>query len=129
MSDAGHMTSRIEETHKADWHNYAGAGSLLSCILPILSEFEGVGADLLMGVGGASAASAFVVLMKIGRVTAVVNDLTEEQDEIHAEMDEKELDRKRLKRIRQKDSQYQLDPIGWDESERGYELCELLDNT
>ena len=90
MSDAGHMTSRIEETHKADWHNYAGAGSLLSCILPVLSEFEGVGADLLMGVGGASAASAFVVLMKIGRVTAVVNDLTVEQDEIHAEMDEEE---------------------------------------
>ena len=82
-----------------------------------------------MGVGGASAASAFVVLMKIGRVTAVVNDLTEEQDEIHAEMDEEDRNKKRAKRIRQKDSQYQLDPIGWDESERGYELCELLDNT
>ena len=123
------MEKRVEETHKADWHNYAGIGSLLSCILPILSEFEGVGEELLMGVGGASAASAFVILMKIGRVTAVVSDLTAEQDEIHAEMTEEERNRIRVKRIRQKDSQYQLDPIGWDESERGYKLCEHLNNT
>ena len=123
------MEKRVEEPHKADWHNYAGIGSLLSCILPILSEFEGVGEELLMGVGGASAASAFVILMKIGRVTAVVSDLTAEQDEIHAEMTEEERNRIRVKRIRQKDSQYQLDPIGCDESERGYQLCEHLNNT
>ena len=123
------MEKRVEETHKADWHNHAGIGSLLSCILPILSEFEGVGEELLMGVGGASAASAFVILMKIGRVTAVVSDLTAEQDEIHAEMTEEERNRIREKRIRKKDSNYQLDPIGWDESERGHQLCEHSNST
>ena len=62
-----HMEKRIEETHKADWHKYAGAGSLLSLILPVLSEFEHVGEEFAMGIGGAGAASVFVILMKIGK--------------------------------------------------------------
>ena len=45
-----HMQRRVDETHKADWHGTAAAGSLVSLILPILSEFEGVGEDFMMGV-------------------------------------------------------------------------------
>ena len=60
-----HMEKRVEETHKAEWHNYAGAGSLISLILPVLSEFEGIGEDLAMGVGGAGAASVFVILIPL----------------------------------------------------------------
>ena len=50
---AEYMENRVDETHKADWHNYAGLGSLISIILPVLSEFEGVGEEFIMGVGGA----------------------------------------------------------------------------
>ena len=112
-----YMEKRIAETHKANWHNYAGAGSLLSLILPVLSEFEGIGEDLMMGIGGAGAASAFAILMKISRVTAAVSDLQEEQDEIHAEEDEKFQLKYRKDRVRRKNSKYLDDPIGWNDTE------------
>ena len=112
-----HMEKRVEETHKAEWHNYAGVGSLVSIILPVLSEFEGVGEDLAMGVGGAGAASVFVILMKVGRVTAVVNDLTAEQDVLHNEETKQERKRIKQERRRRKHSNYSNDPIGWCDSE------------
>ena len=52
-----HMEKRVDETHKADWHNVAGISSLISLLLPVLSEFEGVGEEFVMGIGGAGAAS------------------------------------------------------------------------
>ena len=116
MSD-GYMDKRVDETHKADWHGFAGIGSLISLVLPVLSEFEGIGEEFIMGVGGASAASVFVIMMKIGRVTAVVGDLHQEQDVRNQESVKQ--DRKRLKteRKRRKDSDYLHDPIGWQEDE------------
>ena len=80
-----HMEKRVEETHKAEWHNYAGVGSLVSIILPVLSEFEGVGESLFYAVGGTSAVSVFAMLMKIGRVSALASDIAVEHKEILVE--------------------------------------------
>ena len=129
MSDAGHMTKRIEETHAGAWHKLAGVSGSISLILPVLIEFEGVGEEIMMGIGGTSLVAVFGVLMKIGKVTSAVQGIAEEQDEIHAEMVVEERNRIREKRIRKKDSNYQLDPIGWDESERGHQLCEHSNST
>ena len=112
-----HMEQRVDETHKADWHGYAGIGSMISLILPVLSEFEGIGEEFVMGVGGAGAASVFVILMKIGRVTSVVGDLRVEQDEIHEKESEEERKKANSERIRRKNSDYQHDPIGWHDRE------------
>ena len=112
-----HMNKRVDETHKADWHGYAGIGSLISLVLPVLSEFEGVGEEFVMGVGGASAASVFVIMMKIGRVTSVVSDLQGEQTELHKEVEEKQKEINKQERITQKKSKYRHDPIGWCDSE------------
>ena len=112
-----HMNKRVDETHKADWHGYAGIGSLISLILPVLSEFEGVGEEFVMGVGGAGAASVFVILMKIGRVTSVVSDLQGEQTELHKKSTEKEKENLKQERKSQKKSMYRHDPIGWCDSE------------
>ena len=114
-----HMNKRVDETHKADWHGYAGIGSLISLILPVLSEFEGVGEEFVMGVGGAGAASVFVILMKIGRVTAVVGDLQGEQKELQKEHTKQEIKKMKKERKRKKKSKYQNDPIGWKEYEMG----------
>tara|TARA_R100001129_G_scaffold123135_1_gene85803 strand:- start:182 stop:523 length:342 start_codon:yes stop_codon:yes gene_type:complete len=113
MSDE-YMENRVDETHKAEWHNYAGLGSLISIILPVLSEFEGVGEEFIMGVGGASAASVFVIMMKIGRVTACVGDLHQEQDVRNQEAEEENKERLRMEKQRRKDSDYLNDPIGWE---------------
>ena len=112
-----HMEKRVEETHKADWHKYAGAGSLLSLILPVLSEFEHVGEEFALGIGGAGAASVFAILMKVGRVTAVVSDLQQEQTELHEEETKQEIEVIRKNRQRKKESDYAHDPIGWCDSE------------
>ena len=112
-----HMNKRVDETHKANWHNVAGAGSLLSLILPVLSEFEHVGEEFAMGIWGAGAASVFVILMKIGRVSAVVGDLKQEQNELHDEETEEERKRLKQERRRIKHSNYRHDPIGWCDSE------------
>ena len=48
MSDAGHMTKRIEETHAGAWHKLAGVSGSISLILPVLSEFEGGENTLMM---------------------------------------------------------------------------------
>lgn len=112
-----HMEKRVDETHKADWHNVAGISSLISLLLPVLSEFEGVGEEFVMGVGGAGAASVFVIMMKIGRVTALFSDLKQEQTELHEEETEEEIKKVNQERIRRKNSDYQHDPIGWDDRE------------
>ena len=116
MSDE-YMDKRVDETHKADWHGFAGIGSLISLVLPVLSEFVGVGVEFIMGVGGASAASVFVIMMKIGRVTSVVGDLHQEQDDRNIEAAEENRDRIMNEKQRRKDSDYLNDPIGWQEDE------------
>lgn len=116
MSKA-HMTERIDETHKADWHKYAGVSSTISLLLPILSEFEGIGEEVMMGVGGAGAASVFAILLKFGRVTSCVQNIIHEQDEIHDQELEEERERKKKERKQRKKSEYLHDPIGWDDSE------------
>ena len=78
MSDAGHMTKRIEETHAGAWHKLAGISGSISLILPVLSEFEGVGEEIMMGIGGTSLVAVFGVLMKIGKVTSAVQGIAEE---------------------------------------------------
>ena len=55
--------------------------------------------------------------MKIGRVTAVVSDLHGEQDELHKEVDEDNIQKYKDERKRRKDSPYLNDPIAWDDSE------------
>tara|TARA_Y100000034_G_scaffold33084_1_gene40578 strand:- start:2725 stop:3120 length:396 start_codon:yes stop_codon:yes gene_type:complete len=115
----GHMTKRIEEEHAGTWHKIAGLSGSISLVLPILSEFEGIGEEVMMGIGGTGLVAVFGVLLKIGKVTSAVHDIAEEQDEIHVQMDEQERQRKTELRIRKKDSPYQSDPIGWCESERG----------
>ena len=116
MSKA-HMTERIDETHNADWHKYAGVSSTISLLLPILSEFEGVGEEVMMGVGGAGAAGVFALILKFGRLGSVVQDLVIEQDEIHEEETKEERKRIKKERKRRKRSRYMNDPIGWDDSE------------
>jgi len=113
----GQMDQRIKETHDTTWERFASIGGVSSIILPLLNEFEGVGEEVVMGVGGAGMASVFVVLLKIGRVTSVVQGLTEEQDQAHQEMGEAERKRIRRERERKKRSDYSHDPIGWSDSE------------
>ena len=76
-----HLEEKIDRTHKADWHNFAGVSGWIALLLPVMSEFEGVGEEFFMGIGGASAASVFVILMKIGRVTSMAGDLAKEHKE------------------------------------------------
>ena len=104
MSDIrdGHMTKMVEEEHSGTWHKIAGYSSSISLLLPILSEFEGVGEEVMMGIGGTGLVAVFGVLLKIGRVTSAVQDLAGEQDEIHSEMNTEESKRKTAQRIKQK---------------------------
>ena len=38
-----HLEEKIKKHHDSEWHKWAGVGSTVSMILPILSEFEAVG--------------------------------------------------------------------------------------
>jgi len=89
-----HLEEKIDRTHKADWHKFAGIGGWIALLLPVLSEFEGVGEEFFMGIGGASAASVFVILMKIGRVTSMAGDLAKEHKE-HLD-EEREMNSERI---------------------------------
>ena len=77
------MDQRIKETHDTTWERFASIGGISSIVLPLLNEFEGVGEEVMMGLGGAGMASVFAVLVTIGRVTKVVQALTEEEDQAH----------------------------------------------
>jgi hypothetical protein len=111
------LDKRIEETHGGEWIKFSGVSSILSFLLPVLSELEGVGEEVFMVVGGAGAASVFSVLMKVARVGSAVQDIHEEQDELRIKDTEEECKKIKKERIRRKQSQYLNDPIGWDDSE------------
>lgn len=113
----GQMDQRIKETHDTTWERFASIGGISSIVLPLLNEFEGVGEEVMMGLGGAGMASVFAVLVKIGRVTTVVQELTEEQDQAHQEMNKAERKQIKRERKRKKRSDYCHDPIGWCDSE------------
>ena len=122
MDSSERMDKRVAETHKANWHKYAGVSSTLSLLLPVLSEFEGVGEEVLMGVGGAGAAGVFALLLKFGRLSSVVQQLFQEQNDIHKEETNKEIKRNQATRRARKRSHYMHDPIGWCDTEmEGYE--------
>ena len=127
MSTKTHMEKRIERVHKPTWEKYAGIGSVTSLVLPILNEFESVGSEIMMGVGGAGLVSVFIVILKIGNITSAVQGLHEEQDEIDKEEIKKERKKIKQERKRKKHSQYCNDPIGWSEEEQK-EAEDNLDN-
>ena len=113
----GAMSQRVDQVHHQSWEKYASIGSVSTIILPLLSEFEGVGEEVMVGIGGAGLASAFAILMKIGRVTSAVQGLREEQDQVHQEMEEAERKKRKQERERRKHSQFAHDPIGWTDDE------------
>ena len=118
MSNEDQMEKRIKEVHKPTWEKYAGIGSVTSLVLPILNEFESVGSEIMMGVGGAVLVSVFIVILKIGNITSAVQGLHEEQDEHDQEDLKKERKRIKKERKRKKHSKYCNDPIGWSEEEQ-----------
>ena len=73
-----HLEEEINKHHKSDWHKWAGFGSTISIILPVLSEFEAIGQEVLLAIGGTSAVSVFAMLMKFGKLTGLAGDITEE---------------------------------------------------
>ena len=101
-----HLEEKIDRTHKADWHNFAGVSGWIALLLPVMSEFEGVGEEFFMVIGGASAASVFVILMKIGRVTSMAGDLAKEHKEHLDEEREKDSERIVEERERRFNSDY-----------------------
>ena len=101
-----HLEEKIDKTHKSDWHGAAGITGWIALLLPVMSEFEGVGEEFFMGVGGASAASVFVILMKIGRVTALAGDIRDEHKEHLEEEQEKDAERIETERERRINSDY-----------------------
>ena len=101
-----HLEEKIDKTHKANWHNLAGASGWVAILLPFLSEFEGIGEEFFMGIGGASAASVFVILMKIGRVTSMAGDIVKEHKEHLHEEQEKDIERIEEARERRTNSKY-----------------------
>ena len=111
------LEEKLEKVHKSDWHPIAAASGWIAILLPILSEFEGIGQEFFMGIGGASAASVFAIILKIGRVSSMVSSIKEEQYKIHKEGDERDKKIKRETRKRKKLSEYSHDPIGWCDSE------------
>ena len=78
---AKHLEEKIDKHHHADWHKWAGFGSTISMILPVLSEFEAVGESVLLAIGGTSAVSVFAMLMKVGRLTSLAGEIAEEHKE------------------------------------------------
>ena len=38
-----HLEEKIQKHHYSEWHRWAGLGSTVSLILPVLSEFEAIG--------------------------------------------------------------------------------------
>ena len=77
------LKKRIKETHDSDWLRFGGLHSLFALALPILSEFEGLGENVFMIMGGTAAVTVFSILLKIARVGIAVQDIYAEQDEIN----------------------------------------------
>ena len=103
---AKHLEEKIDKHHNADWHKWAGLGSTISMVLPVLSEFEAVGESVLLAIGGTSAVSVFAMLMKVGRLTALAGEIADEHQE-HLD-EEKKIETKE----RQKFNERQLEKYG-----------------
>ena len=117
-----HLEEKIDKTHKSDWHGAAGITGWIAMLLPVMSEFENIGEEFFMGVGGASAASVFVIMMKIGRVTAMAGDIKEEHKEHLEEEHEKDTERIVNERERRFESKYL--PDNWKKNEKDLNLLD-----
>ena len=78
---AKHLEEKIDKHHNSDWHKWAGFGSTLSMILPVLSEFEAVGESVFLAIGGTSAVSVFAMVMKVGRISSLATEIADEHKE------------------------------------------------
>ena len=78
---AKHLEEKIDKHHTSEWHKWAGFGSTLSLVLPVLSEFEAIGESVFLAIGGTSAVSVFAMLMKVGRLTTLAGEIAEEHKE------------------------------------------------
>ena len=88
---AKHLEEKIEKHHTSEWHKWAGFGSTISLVLPILSEFEAIGESVFLAIGGTSAVSVFAMLMKFGRLTSLANEIAEEHKECLEEEKKREI--------------------------------------
>ena len=103
---AKHLEEKIDKHHTSEWHKWAGFGSTVSLILPVLSEFEAIGESVFLAIGGTSAVSVFAMLMKVGRLTSLAGEIAEEHKEHLDEEREVEIEE------RQKFNERQLDKYG-----------------
>ena len=101
-----HLEEKIEHHHSSEWHKWAGFGSTISLVLPVLSEFEAIGESVFLAIGGTSAVSVFAMLMKVGRLTSLAGEIADEHQE--------HLDEEKIIEIeqRQKFNERQLEKYG-----------------
>jgi len=104
------LKKRIKETHDSEWIKFGGLHSLFAIALPILSEFEGLGENMFMVMGGTAAVTVFSILMKIARVTCAVQDIYAEQDEINKDDHKEYVEKIVADRQRKKESKYATSP-------------------
>ena len=90
-----HLEEKIKKHHDSEWHKWAGIGSTLSMVLPVLSEFEAVGESVFLAIGGTSAVSVFAMLMKFGRLTSLAGDIAEEHKDHLSEEKKIEIDERK----------------------------------
>ena len=100
------LEEKIDKHHSSEWHKWAGLGSTLSIVLPILSEFEAVGEEVFLAIGGTSAVSVFAMLMKFGRLTGLAGDIAEEHKEHLKEEYENNVQQIQEKRKIREDSEF-----------------------
>ena len=101
-----HLEEKIEHHHTSEWHKWAGLGSTISMVLPVLSEFEAIGESVFLAIGGTSAVSVFAMLLKVGRLTSLAGEIADEHQE--------HLDEEKIIEIeqRQKFNERQLEKYG-----------------
>ena len=104
------LKKRIKETHDSDWLRFGGLHSLFALALPILSEFEGLGENVFMVMGGTAAVTVFSILLKIARVGIAVQDIYAEQDEINKDDHKEYVEKIVSERKRKKESKYATSP-------------------
>ena len=75
------IEEKIDYHHSSEWHKWAGFGSTISIVLPVLSEFEAIGESVFLAIGGTSAVSVFAMLMKVGRLTSLAGEIAVEHKE------------------------------------------------
>ena len=105
-----HLEEKAHKHHNSEWHKWAGLGSTISLVLPVLSEFEAIGEEVFLAIGGTSAVSVFAMLMKFGRLTGLAGDLAEEHKGHLNEEKKLEIDEKKQfnKKQFEKDGHYRM---------------------